>query len=134
MHFIEWDDNLILDIKEIDDQHKELVECIDFLYEASKSKDHDKATRKALDTLFKYADVHFKTEEKYFKKFDYEGAADHIRIHEQFRKDVAKFDERFRKDEKIIKPLLKFLAEWVTTHVMEIDRKYVNCFHDHGLY
>jgi len=124
---MEWkfDDKSILGIPEIDAQHKIWFGYINEFERNKNPKD-------ALIQLEVYSIVHFSLEEKYFKLFKYEGAAEHIKIHEGFKKKLEKFKSQIE-DEKLVKEIGVFLRQWIIEHIRKIDRKYVKCFREHGL-
>ena len=69
MSFIKWDDSLSVNVAEIDKQHKELVKLLNYLADAILEKKGNDALERTLEGLIKYAEQHFKTEEKYFVLF-----------------------------------------------------------------
>ena len=59
MTFIKWNKSLSVKVKEIDDQHKKLVELINQAYEFKDSK----KLGDILNELIEFTRVHFSTEE-----------------------------------------------------------------------
>lgn len=133
---IEWQDKYSVKVEEIDNQHKELVETIDKLFQILGI---DKDEKKLLDIflkLEKYAVDHFETEEKYFKKFKYDGAEEHIQEHESFKKKVLEIKDKYLQNKKsgvISFELADFLEDWLLDHLVTMDQKYVECFQKNGL-
>jgi hemerythrin len=133
---IEWQNKYSVKVEEIDNQHKELVDTIDKLFQILGI---DKDEKKLLDIflkLEKYAVDHFATEEKYFEKFKYNGAEEHIKEHELFKKKVLEIKNKYLQNKKsgvISFELADFLEDWLLDHLVTMDQKYVECFQKNGL-
>jgi hemerythrin len=98
--------------------------------------DEAKELEEVLEELVEYAEHHFKTEEKYFKEFDYVGAEEHIIEHGIFRNQIAEFRKSFHENfnrKELADDLVELLDDWLVRHVIEMDQKYVQCFREHGL-
>ncbi|NTW26932.1 MAG: hemerythrin family protein [Candidatus Moranbacteria bacterium] len=130
-----WDEKYSVGVAEIDEQHKKLVATIAKLNEAiSKAKSIEKDVKSVLTELKQYVEVHFSTEEKYFKEFNYEFAEQHILEHREFAKKIESFYEKYAGNEvEISFELIDFLEDWLLDHMMTQDRKYMHCFAENGL-
>jgi hemerythrin len=130
-----WDEKYSVGVSVIDEQHKQFVLMLDKLGEAigeAKSKE-------VLDQFFadldKYVIYHFNTEEKYFRKFNYSGAEEHIAAHKKFVEKLTEIREKYDRDEmRLTLELISFMSDWLVNHVRDMDRKYIKCFHENGLY
>ena len=133
MHFL-WKPEYKFDIKEIDAQHQYFVGLIDGLYDSILNNLTREELGKILDSLVAYAADHFKTEEKYFTEFNYEGAAEHKIKHQELTTKILDFQKKFKENKTDISiELIDFLEDWLVDHLINLDRKYVDCFHEHGL-
>lgn len=131
---VEWKEEYSVCVKEIDDQHKNLVKIINKLYKSIYSEVIKKELGKILDELIEFAQIHFATEESYFDKFDYDNSEEHKREHEKFKKEMLDLKNKFENDEiKISFDLVDFLEDWLVHHLMNEDQKYVKCFKEKGL-
>ncbi len=129
-----WDEKYSVKVEEIDNQHKRLVELISKLYESINNQSTKEELGGILDELIDYAELHFSTEEKYFKKFDYENTEEHIQEHAKFAKKMTELKEQHSNNEiEISFELIDFLEDWLLDHVVESDQKYVDCFTTNGL-
>lgn len=129
MTFIEWDDSLNVQVKEIDDQHKNLIITINKAHEISSNEDKEKI----LNNLIEFTRVHFSTEEKYFKKFKFEGTEEHMQEHADLILKVLKYKDLFDESKCDWNEFLNFLKNWLEDHLKELDQKYVKCFKENGL-
>jgi len=129
MEFIKWDGKIhSVGIKEIDNQHKNFIKVINETYEISKSKNNKEKIREILNQLLQFARVHFSTEERYFKKFKYPWADEHIREHEKIIKRLLYFFDQFDKGKGDIQEFLNFLKAWFNDHCVKWDQKYAKYF------
>lgn len=132
---LEWKEEYSVQVKEIDDQHKQLLKVISELNDAISSMQTGEKMESILDRLIEYADIHFRTEEKYFDKFHYEGAEEHKKEHRKFTEKMKKIRKNLKDNEmKYSFELIDFLEDWLLQHLMNEDSKYVKCFKSHGLH
>jgi hemerythrin len=79
--FIEWSDTLSIGVKEIDDQHRTLVDMLNKLNEAIHGGWGKEARREVIDTLIEYTRVHFATEESLMSISNYPNSKGHKKQH-----------------------------------------------------
>ncbi len=132
MAFMKWTKEVSVQVKDIDDQHKKIVEIVNKGYEYLKKKNLEKI-QDLLDELIEYARYHFSTEEKYFEEFDYEGKKEHIEEHIIILQEVLEYDKRLKDGEDIAEEFFNFIKEWLEDHLMTMDHKYIKCFKENGL-
>lgn len=132
---IVWTEEMSVGVKEIDEQHKFFVSLISNLYNAIYENKVKDELEKIMNSLVGFADLHFATEEKYFDKFNYEFSEDHKQRHKDLTKKTLDFYKEFEAgNSDIAMRLADFLTDWLVEHLEVADKKYVNCFHEHGLY
>ncbi len=124
-----------VNVKEIDAQHKKLVQMLNELHDAMMQRKSKEALGKIIGGLIEYADVHFKTEEKYFDKFGYPETEAHKKEHSDFVKKVTDFKKGYDEGRLLLSmDVMNFLRDWLKNHIMGSDKKYSKFFNDHGLY
>jgi len=132
--FIYWTNEYSVQIKEIDDQHKVLINIINDLYNAFMKKEHKDIIEEIIDRMAKYAAMHFSVEERYFSKFGYAESPSHIQEHKTFLEQVASFQNDIKSSKvSLTFNVMAFLQKWLTSHITGTDKKYVNCFKANGL-
>jgi len=132
--FFNWKQSLSVNIKEIDDQHKKLIELINRLYDAFMKKDHEDVIGEILNELKDYTNYHFSAEEKYFVIYGYSGMHDHIAGHLEFVKKINEFEKDLKSNSSALTyKMMNFLREWLQKHIMVEDMKYVKTFQKAGL-
>lgn len=133
---VAWEQMYSLHIAEIDEQHKKLVDFSNDIYD---KLDNPSFSLDEFDDFYdklqEFADWHFGTEERYFAKFQYAGAPEHIREHNKIKDRIMELKAEFLKTRKqdTIFATLKLFDDWLSVHIMEYDQKYVALFHEHGL-
>ncbi len=136
MSLIEWDQSFDVGVNLINNQHKRLFFLLDELNEAKEKNDTKKVLDNVIQELMFYVDFHFKTEEKYFKEFQYENAEEHIKQHKNFENKAKDFYKKYSEDKeeaKISDEIINFLKDWLVNHIKIVDKAYRKCFNDHGL-
>jgi hemerythrin-like metal-binding protein len=129
-----WSDEYNFGIAEIDSQHQYFVSIINELYDAILSLEVKAKLNEIFTKLAKYAVEHFATEEKYFAKFNYAGAAEHIAKHEEMKAKITELQNKIKEDNfELSFDLIDFLEEWLVDHLAVMDKKYVECFKANGL-
>jgi len=134
MAFINWSDTYSVQIEEIDDQHKKLIALINELFDSMQKGQSRQVIGRILNDLIDYTAVHFKTEETYFDRFNYEDSAEHKEKHKRLVDNVIKVKSDFESGKiSVSSDLLKFLKRWLFEHILETDKKYITCFHQNGV-
>jgi methyl-accepting chemotaxis protein/hemerythrin len=131
---IAWSNDLSVNVKVIDKQHQHFIEILNSLYNTVLIEGDQKVVDKMFKELKKYANYHFATEEKLFKKFAYPEAQEHIEAHQKLNQELKAFEARKKKGEDIVSDLLNFMEDWLVSHLNYMDKKYSQWFNDHGLY
>lgn len=87
--------------------------------------------------LINYTILHFSTEEVLMDMFDYEDSVEHKRTHAHFIDMIKVEQEKLnllieQKDwvrvSKELEIILKYLQNWLLTHILKSDKKYTDFF------
>jgi len=129
-----WDDTLSVNIDEIDEQHKVLVDMINGLHEAMRTGKGVKVLERLVDGLKNYAVEHFGMEERYMEKFKYPGYLNHKKEHERFVGKVLEFETAFKQGKaSLTMDVMHFLKDWLVGHIKGVDKKYGPFLNERGL-
>ena len=120
-----WDDSFLIGIKELDHEHKILIEDINKLHEELARSDEKSEIRKSLGDICARMQAHFALEEYVMKEHDYEFFDEHKREHDEFLEDYTEFMIRFLNEPSIsLKNLIEeCLRQWVVDHIATSDKK-----------
>jgi hemerythrin len=133
MSLVEWSDDLSVQVVEIDEQHKKLVEMLNDLHEAMRAGRARDKLGEILDGLIQYAEYHFSTEEEYFDRLEYPDAEAHKREHRDFVKQVSEFKAGFDRGSVLLSvTVMNFLVDWAKYHIQGIDRSFGPSLNEHG--
>lgn len=131
---LEWDEKYSVGVVQIDNQHKKMFDTINQLIALLTSKPTQSEVDVIIKALVEYKQYHFRTEEEFFEKFNYEHAEEHKAKHSEFNTKLASLVEQYKGDTiGLAFSLVNFLEDWLIDHLMIEDQKYVVCFHEHGL-
>lgn len=124
MALMAWDKNMSVGVEVLDEQHRKLIEIINEAYAAIQKHD-EPAMADLIDKMRDYALMHFATEEELLKKHGYPELEDHKFQHAKFNNDVDEFKKKLYEKTNLSQIFL-FLSRWLTTHIMDEDRKYTS--------
>jgi hemerythrin len=134
MALINWDVSFSVNVAEIDQQHKKLVEMVNELHNAMMQGKGRLLLGKIVDGLISYTATHFKTEEKYFEIYGYPETYIHKQEHAAFVQKVTEFREGFEKRKLTLTiEVMDFLSDWIENHIKGTDKKYSRFFNEKGL-
>ena len=134
MALINWDPSYSVNIKQIDEQHRILIEMINDLYEAMNNVHERSELEKTINRLTSYAAIHFGWEEHYFDLFNFPKSAEHKREHKAFEKKIDAFENDFKAGRKnLSNDVISFLANWLINHIKVSDRSYVTYLNERGV-
>ncbi|MDR2543002.1 MAG: bacteriohemerythrin [Treponema sp.] len=128
---IVWSNTFACGIKVIDDQHKELVELVnDMFNHVTGNEDQERDyLNKILQEAVKYIRVHFATEEKIMIATKFSGYTEHKKAHEDFILTVADNIKNFTLGKRLTLIFFsRFLKDWVLSHIAVMDKQYFEYF------
>lgn len=122
---IPWTDNLSVNIKEIDNQHKKFLELVNELHNAVIAKKSHLVESKIIDSLIEYAFYHFTLEERYLDRSNYPYTEKHKKEHEEFVDKIIKLKKEHDKNKlSFTIKMINFMNNWWVDHVLNSDKKY----------
>jgi len=125
MAFMEWSDQYLLGIPDVDEQHQRLFALVSRLHENVVSGEAQSAAGGILDELIEYTVEHFATEEKRFLAESYPLFDEHKKEHDRLTRQALELQEKFRANQITVTfDLLDFLSDWLKTHTTDSDLKY----------
>ena len=127
MSFILWRSSLSVGNDLIDSQHQKLVEIINRLYDGISKKDPQLKMQEIFNELVAYTKYHFNAEEEMMMRSGSLQFLSHKKAHQEFISNVNSLKlNSILTDEKLKMEVFKFLKNWITEHIMNVDK---NTFH-----
>ena len=135
MAFFDWSDELSVNIKEIDEQHKQLVTMMNILYDSMQAGEGNVVLGEILEGLVNYAVTHFATEEQYMTKYHFPQYAKHKAEHTAFATKIDELLQQYKVNPTALSiETGRFLKEWWRNHIMGTDQLYGPFLNDNGVY
>ncbi len=126
MALIEWNEDIMIGLKEVDDQHHILVRAVNLLHMGMERNCSNQLMGDIFATLTDYTHTHFADEEKIFEEAGYEDAENHKKAHrallnrfEQLKTEWAAGNVDNGAE------VLEFLVNWLKKHILETDVDYL---------
>ena len=134
MATIIWNNTLSVGVRQIDEQHQQLIQLINDLNSAMKSGKGKDVLAQTLKGLADYTVNHFKVEEDYFDRFSYPDRFIHKRAHSEFVAKVDGFKASLENGQLALSvQVMTFLSQWLLQHIQGADKKYSTFFAAQGL-
>jgi hemerythrin-like metal-binding domain len=122
---IEFDDNLLTHVEEMDKQHMRLVALLNNVYKLLKEGKKEEAFELFKRELLSYVEYHLSEEEKFMEKIGYPELDKHRKVHDMFRREVYNLASYIEKgDSKAFREALSYALGWLYTHIAKTDKKY----------
>lgn len=118
------EDEMLTGIKEIDKEHKELLDSVSRLYTYIRKNEKKYLILEEFDNIVFSILEHFKNEEELFIKNNYYDAKAHIEAHRILKEEVILLRRNFEKDEFQAGDILALLNKWMNEHIKVHDKKY----------
>jgi hemerythrin len=125
---IEWQEDLVLGIPEIDEQHQEMFRRFAAFSEACQEEQGRELLMELLSFMQLYAQSHFATEERLMAECAYPGLDEQKLHHAQFKRDLEEFAEQVSAGGPTQEMALSVkgkLIRWLIQHIRELDRQMV---------
>lgn len=126
---IEWKDEYVLGIEEIDKQHQQLFKIAGDIHELIKNDiilDKYDRIMHLIGDLKEYTVFHFSSEEEYMKSIGYRKFFSHKVEHDDFIDKINHVDmEQMDMDhEQYLLDIMDFILNWISQHILDTDKAY----------
>jgi hemerythrin-like metal-binding protein len=117
-----WDSALSVHVKEIDEDHRRLVDLFNLLNRSLAGGEPRNYIEAILEELISCTVWHFRHEERLMLKYGYDGIQEHQKEHQDLIDSVQAFQERFvQEGQAISSDEIEFLEHWLTEHILVAD-------------
>ena len=128
-----WDQKYSVGIKLIDDQHRELVNLTNKLYESCMTRDTsiEAVFNDAMHRMVEYVRMHFTAENLLLERIGFPNHFEHKKLHETLVKDILAAVKSYEEGNKLIpNQFVRTLKEWVFGHIAIFDQTYALYIHE----
>ena len=123
---IKWSDTYNLGLKEIDEQHKSLLDLINKIWQSIIDRNEKDVVFGLVEELERYTLAHFAAEETFMRVTDYPDFVAHKREHQELVSRVAEEKKRAIQVGSLSLDLMHFLRDWLVGHILVSDKAYAN--------
>ncbi|WP_456405957.1 bacteriohemerythrin [Thiolapillus sp.] len=117
-----WDNTLSVQIQEIDDDHRKLIDLFNLLNHAVEEGDSADYIHALLEELINCTVWHFSHEERLMLKYAYDGLAEHKQEHQELIRSIKALQQQLLNEGKTVSlDDLEFLEHWLTGHILGTD-------------
>jgi hemerythrin len=124
-HYV-WDSSFETGHAVVDGQHRQLVEALNRLVDASKQEHGMGELERTLEFLVGYTIKHFKDEEALQKRYEYPEYLRHKGYHDAFKKEVGGYVESLQKEganPDLLVEVYTRIGNWLVNHIKGEDFK-----------
>lgn len=124
MKTITWDDGLSVEVDEIDDDHRKLVELYNLLIQAINEAEPADYIDALLEELISCTVWHFRHEERLMLKYEYAAFEEHKSEHRDLIEGARELQQKFHQNNKqLSSDDIEYLSQWLTEHIVGNDMR-----------
>jgi hemerythrin len=135
MPLIVWNETMSVGVKDLDEQHKKLVDILNELHESIAAEQSKEVLGKIIEKLIEYTRVHLGYEERILFQAEYPELSEHGRQHDEMIATAlaAQAKVRWGASPGLSLEILEFLQNWLINHIQGSDKLYTAHLHAHGI-
>ena len=119
-----WDNTLSVEVEEIDQDHRILVNLFNIFNHSVTEGDAPDYLEAVLEELISCTVWHFKHEERLMLKYGYANTAEHKTEHRELINSAKDLQQKFLQSGKhVAHEDIEFLEHWLTEHILVADMK-----------
>ncbi|MBN1299910.1 MAG: hemerythrin family protein [Melioribacteraceae bacterium] len=120
-----WKQEYSVSVSKFDNQHKTLVQLINDLHMAMSTGNGKASLQLILEKLMNYTAIHFADEEKEMQRTKFPGYLTHKMEHDKLTAQVKDLYRKITNKQVVITmEVMNFLKDWLTNHILKVDKKY----------
>jgi hemerythrin-like metal-binding protein len=121
---IEWKEEYVLGVPEIDHEHREMIELINELHENMQAGGDEASVADFLGELFARISAHFALEEKLMREQEYDEYRDHKQDHEKLLDDIRDLMDDYEDGVYVdVEVFARRLDSWFSEHFRTRDAR-----------
>ena len=124
MKDIVWAHILSVEVDEIDEDHRKLINIFNILNHAITERESPDYLAAVLEELINCTVWHFSHEERLMLKYGYEEIAQHKAVHQELIKSAKELQEKILlAGNTIVDEDIEYLERWLTEHILTDDMR-----------
>ncbi len=124
MKDIVWGDILSVEVDEIDEDHRKLMNIFNILNHSVAEGESPDYLAAILEELINCTVWHFSHEERLMLKYGYEGMEEHKAEHKELIKSAKRLQQNILQAAKpVADEDIEFLERWLTEHILTFDMR-----------
>lgn len=135
MPFIAWNDEMSVGVKELDDDHKEIVDLLNRLHEGVEAGIGNSEVVNIFSKLVEATKRHLHHEEQILAKAGFPHLAQHLKEHDAILGKGLMLQARFMSGstQPFTLAEVDLACRWLQTHLIESDKHYAQYLKSQGL-
>jgi hemerythrin len=122
---LQWSEQYKVDVKEMDDQHRVLMDLVGQLEDATREGKGKQTVALILAKVIDYTKVHFAAEERLMKAYGYPEFQEHRLIHDKMTAEVLDIERQYKEGRTgMTQDVMQYLTDWYQKHITGTDKKY----------
>ncbi len=123
MKNITWDESLTVDVEEIDEDHKKLVEIYNILSHSVAEGDSTEYIDAVLEEMISFTVWHFRHEERLMLLYKYQDMEAHKAEHRDLIDSARELQKKFHEKKMLSEEDIDYLEVWLTGHILGHDMR-----------
>lgn len=133
MPFVYWTSDLDTGFEDIDEQHRQLVDYTNKLYDAKEANDKEGIERE-FQHLIDYTVEHFSYEEMMLEEAQYRLVEQHRKVHQNFVNRLNTLQARYQNgDAEALNEVIDLCEGWLFRHIRINDHGYIDSVKASGI-
>lgn len=117
-----WDKSMSVEIKEIDEDHRKLLDLFNVLNHALAEGEAKNYIEAVLEELISFTIWHFRHEERLMLKYGYDDIDEHKVEHAQLIESARTLQVKLMQQDKLLSEEdVVFLEQWLSGHILGAD-------------
>ena len=123
---VKWGEQYSVGVPSIDEQHSKIVSLLNQLHDGMMTGTDRITLGRVLLALIDYTTTHFTYEEELLARAGYPDSDAHKKEHADLIKQIQGIRRDYETDgpRAVTIPVMSFLANWVTNHILGADMRY----------
>lgn len=134
MPVLKWKDEYSVGVVQIDGEHQNLLEMINYAYDSVVEGREKDVLVDIVADMKAYAAEHFTSEEGLMRQYNYPKRKEHKALHDDFIIKAATTDKKISMGQDANPTeIFKFLADWLRDHILGVDKEFASYLHERGV-